>query len=203
MFPETGPLRRELYSRHLDFFRHGADTKERLFLAGNRVGKTEAGAYECTLHLTGLYPGWWEGRRFEKPIKMLAAGDTTATTRDIIQEKFLGPFDDIGTGMIPGDLIVSKTRKRGVADAVEEVKVRHKNGWINRLWLRSYEQGRKVFQGFEQDFIWLDEEVSKSVYDEAIIRTMTTRGSMAMTYTPINGMTELTMSFIEGKVSHG
>ena len=28
-----------------------------MFIAGNRVGKTDAGAYEVTLHLTGVYPG--------------------------------------------------------------------------------------------------------------------------------------------------
>jgi len=67
MFPSTGPLRRELYPKHLEFFRAGAAHKERAFIAGNRCGKTVAGGYETTLHLTGLYPDWWEGRRFACP----------------------------------------------------------------------------------------------------------------------------------------
>jgi hypothetical protein len=33
-------------------------------MAANRIGKSEAGAYEVTCHLTGLYPPWWTGRRF-------------------------------------------------------------------------------------------------------------------------------------------
>jgi hypothetical protein len=46
-YPETGPLRRELYPKHLEFFEAGARYNERLFLAANRVGKTEGvGAYE-------------------------------------------------------------------------------------------------------------------------------------------------------------
>ncbi|MGI9074589.1 MAG: hypothetical protein ACR2JB_25470 [Bryobacteraceae bacterium] len=39
----------------------GATHRERLLMVGNRCGKTVAGAYELTLHLTGLYPDWWEG----------------------------------------------------------------------------------------------------------------------------------------------
>jgi hypothetical protein len=45
-FPEAGPFRRELYAKHLEFFSAGARFKERLFMAANRVGKSEAGAYE-------------------------------------------------------------------------------------------------------------------------------------------------------------
>src|SRR5215218_3469680 len=79
MYPETGPLRRELYARHMRFFRLGAQPgiNERGFMAANRVGKTwGAGGYELTLHLTGDYPVWWEGRRFAHPVDAWAAGDT-------------------------------------------------------------------------------------------------------------------------------
>src|SRR5215813_15606402 len=75
-FPETGPLRRELYPKHQEFFAAGAKFRERLMLAANRVGKTEGvGGYELVLHLTGQYPGWWKGRRFDRPIRAWAAGD--------------------------------------------------------------------------------------------------------------------------------
>jgi len=40
-YPEEGPLRRELYPKHLEFFRAGIEHRERCFLAANRVGKTE------------------------------------------------------------------------------------------------------------------------------------------------------------------
>ena len=64
-YPDTGPLRRELYPKQISYFKAGAKHRERLFLAANRVGKTEGvGAYECTCHLTGIYPEWWEGSAF-------------------------------------------------------------------------------------------------------------------------------------------
>ena len=85
MYPETGPLRRELYARHMEFFRLGARPgfNERGFMAANRVGKTwGAGGYELTLHLTGEVPQWWVGRRFRHPVDAWAASDTAKASRE-------------------------------------------------------------------------------------------------------------------------
>ena len=90
MFPDTGPLRRELYAKHIEFFRAGAQYKQRLFMAANRVGKTVAGAFETACHLTGRYPSWWEGRRFEYPNDGWACGTTSQTTRDVVESVLLG-----------------------------------------------------------------------------------------------------------------
>ena len=83
LYPDTGPLRRELYPKHLAFFSAGAESMERAAVAANRVGKTWGlGGFESALHLTGLYPDWWEGRRFDRAVDWWAAGDTGETTRD-------------------------------------------------------------------------------------------------------------------------
>jgi len=66
-FPAGGPLSRELYAKHMDFFAAGLDHRERAFIAANRVGKTLAGAHESTLHLAGEYPVWWKGRASLSP----------------------------------------------------------------------------------------------------------------------------------------
>lgn len=198
LFPDEGEFRRELYPKHLEFFRLGADHRERLFLAGNRVGKTIAGGYECTAHLTGKYPKWWEGRIFPRPTRILAAGDTIATTRDIIQEKLFGPNEEIGTGLIPGDLIVKTVNRGAVTGAFDYGLVKHRTGGNSIIRLRSYDQGRKIFQGFESDVIWLDEECPIAVYEEALIRTMTTGGIVILTFTPLSGLTPLVLSFLPG-----
>ncbi|QQD21224.1 hypothetical protein GJQ54_05295 [Oceanospirillaceae bacterium ASx5O] len=200
MFPDTGEFRRELYSKHCEFFTAGAYHSERLFMAGNRVGKTEAGGYEITLHLTGEYPEWWNGKRFDRNVRALAAGDTNQTTRDIIQKKLLGGkygTDAWGTGMIPRDKLGKPTPKPGVPDAYEEVPVKHANGEWSVLKFRTYEQGRKIFQGTEEDIIWMDEECPYPVYEEALIRTMTTNGIFILTFTPLSGLTELVLAFLE------
>src|SRR6267154_2348992 len=72
-YPDSGALRRELYVKHQEFFAAGVDHRERLMLAANRIGKTEGvGGYELALHLTGWYPDWWTGRRFDKAISAWA-----------------------------------------------------------------------------------------------------------------------------------
>src|SRR4051812_14789680 len=78
------------YERQNEFFIMGATKRERLFCAANRVGKTESAAFEMACHLTGLYPSWWGGRRFDKPIRALAAGEGGLLVRDVIQAKLFG-----------------------------------------------------------------------------------------------------------------
>jgi phage terminase large subunit-like protein len=195
--PDTGPLRRELYHKHLEFFRKGSYANERLLMAGNRCGKTTAGAYELTLHLTGEYPHWWEGRRFDTPIDAWAAGDTAKTVRDILQLELLGPQHARGTGMIPGDAIIRMTTAHGVADAVDTVYVRHVTGGVSSLGFKSYSEGRECFQGTSRHVIWIDEEAPMPVYVEALMRTMTVNGIVMVTFTPLNGHTELVQSFLD------
>jgi phage terminase large subunit-like protein len=199
-YPETGPFSRDKYAQHLKFFELGAENRERCFLAANRVGKTEGvGAYETTLHLTGKYPDWWKGRRFETSITAWAAGDTSQTTRDILQEKLLGPKAEIGIGMIPGDAIVRCTPKPGVPDAIETVYVKHSSGGISELTLKNYEQGRASFQGTGRHIIWLDEECDMSIYTECLLRTMTTNGLVICTFTPLLGLSEVVRYFLDMK----
>lgn len=197
-YPDIGEYRRELYKKHLEFFAAGKTYRERLFMAGNRVGKSEGvGGYELTLHLTGNYPEWWQGKRFDKPIQAWAAGDTAKTTRDIIQFKLLGPPGNFGIGLIPGWLISGKPlTKPGVPDAIEIVRVKHKSGGTSTLCFKSYDQRREAFQGTEQDIIWLDEEPPYSIYVESLMRTMTTNGILVLTFTPLMGLSETVLHFL-------
>lgn len=204
-YPDEGPLRRELYPRHMEFFRAGAQYRERCFLAANRIGKSEgAGGYETTLHLTGKYPYWWEGRRFSKPVRAVAAGKSNETTRDIIQAKLFGgiqraggrEFD--GTGLVPHAAIGPCTWKQGVSDLADTVRVKHASGGWSTLALKSYQQGRGSFEGTEREVIWLDEEPPMDIYGECLIRTATTGGIVYTTFTPLDGMTQMALSFLPG-----
>jgi phage terminase large subunit-like protein len=197
-YPDSGALRRELYPQHQAFFAAGATRRERAFIAANRVGKSEGvGGYETVLHLTGRYPTWWTGRRFNRPINAWASGDTAKTTRDIIQRILLGPAGEFGTGLIPEADLIRVTAKPGVADAVEGIFVRHASGGTSELILKSYDQGREAFQGTNRDLIWLDEETERAIYVECLLRTMTTNGIVMCTFTPLQGITELVTDFLE------
>ena len=191
------PENRAKYPVHMECFKAGATFRERVFFGGNRTGKSEGVlCYEIALHMTGLYPDWWEGKRFNRPVKVWLGGDTSTTVRDIIQQKLIGDLGSTGTGLIRGDLIVDTTNKRGVPDAVEIVKVKYVSGGVSVCALKSYDQGREAWQGTEQDIVGMDEEPPPDVYSEAVIRTMTTGGIVLSTYTPMKGMTEVTESFL-------
>lgn len=202
-FPELGPLRRELYPKHMEFFRLGPTKSERLMLAANRVGKTESiGGYEVACHLTGRYPPWWEGVRLDSPWEWWAAGDTRETTRDIQQAVLLGKPGDpsaLGTGLLPRDSIAGTT-PGFIPNAISSVTVQHVGGWRNTLHFKSYDQGRKAFQGTKR-CVWLDEEPPMDVYVECLLRTAATgsdvSGLLLATFTPLEGMSEVVTAFLE------
>lgn len=198
-FPDTGPFKREFYPKHVQFFQAGATHKERAFIAGNRVGKSVAGCYELTLHLTGRYPDWWEGKRFDCPTQCWAAGMTNETTRDILQRELLGIRGDYGTGMIPKDTILRTTTRPGVPDAVQDVYIRHISGGVSELGFKSYVQGVDSFMGTARHVVYFDEEMENhNIYSEALTRTMTTNGILYCTFTPLKGLSDVVLSFLPG-----
>lgn len=195
LFPDTGPCSREQYRKHIEFFAAGALYKERLFMAANRVGKTVAGAFETSCHLTGRYPSWWEGHRFAHVTDGWACGTNSQTTRDVVESVLLGKT--AGQGMIPQDSIVRTVAGRGISGSVETVWVRHVSGKSSKLGFKSYEQGRRSFEGEAKDFIWCDEEPPMDVYVEMLYRLLTTKGLAWTTFTPLLGMSEVVTSFLE------
>jgi phage terminase large subunit-like protein len=197
LYPETGPLRRELYPKHLEFFAAGKIHRERACISANRVGKTWGiGAYETTLHLTGLYPDWWVGRRFDSAVMAWAAGVNSKTVHEeILQPKLLGKPLDLGSGMIPRETIARIVKGRSFQDAIETVYVKHVSGGLSELTFKSYEQGHASFQGPEKHVVWLDEECEMDIYTECLTRTMTTGGIVMCTFTPLWGQSEVVRYF--------
>lgn len=190
---------RNAYAKHLEFFRLTATHNEVALFGGNRVGKTLAGGCLDAWHLTGLYPDWFPGRRFDTPVDGWSAGTTAKKVRDITQALLIGtPGNEAarGTGLIPGDLILRTTIKHGIADAIETVFVRHVSGGVSTLQFKSYDQGREAFEGTAQHFVHLDEESPADVYTECLLRIMTTNGLLTLTATPLQGLTELMLLFL-------
>jgi hypothetical protein len=90
------------YAKQIEFHRAGAAARERLLMAGNQLGKTYCGAAEAAIHLTGLYPDWWEGRRFDRPVRAWVGSKTSEVTRDGAQRLLVGDRES---------LVDCKTRK--------------------------------------------------------------------------------------------
>lgn len=197
---------RDGYHKHISFLEAGKEYRQRLFMAGNRVGKTlSAGGYELALHLTGRYPDWWQGRRFDKPVIAWAAGDTRETTRDILQAKIIGQRGKLQEcKALVHPSYIAGTNAGFIPDSFSSVKVRHISGELSVVHFKSYDQGREAFQGTEVDVILLDEEPPLNVYLECLTRTMTNNGMVMLTFTPLRGMSETVQSFFpDGDVSEG
>ncbi len=187
------------YSKQKEFHAAGNSYRERLFMAGNQLGKTLAGAAEAAMHLTGKYPDWWEGKRYDKPIVAIAGSESYELTRDGVQRLLVGPpmtEEEWGTGYIPKADIIASTRRSGVSGALDSITVRHVSGGTSTLLFKAYEQGRGKWQANTVDYIWFDEEPPEDVYFEGITRTNATQGLIAVTFTPLKGMSSVVARYI-------
>ena len=190
------------YDWQREFHNTGADNIERMLMAANRVGKTLSAGAEVAFHLTGEYPDWWEGKKFEKPVLVWTGSPTNETSRDIVQKELLGGMgEDLGTGWVPKHLIVGKvtTRQAGVKNVAESFQVRHKSGGLSTCMLKTYEQGWQKWQGTAPHVVWMDEEPDDyMIYSEAQTRTISSRGIVMVTFTPLLGVTDLVEHFQTG-----
>lgn len=187
------------YAKQKEFHKAGSFKREILFRAANQVGKTLAGAAEVAIHLTGRYPDWWEGRRFDRPTRWMAGSESAELTRKGVQRLLVGVPEDRGawgTGTIPKDCLVSWSMRSGVADAIASVTVKHTSGGNSTLQFASYDQGRTKWQADTLDGVWFDEEPPPDVYSEGITRTNTTMGPVILTMTPLFGMSEVVRRFL-------
>jgi len=190
----------EPYPKQKDFLQLGSTKRERLLMAGNRVGKTEVGSFEATCHATGLYPEWWQGRRFSQPTVGWVCGETSLAVRDVAQVKLCGPFGVdamFGSGMIPKDCLLDKSLARGVSDALDTIQVKHASGGVSVVTFKSYEQGRAKFQGAGLDWIWFDEEPDEQIYSEGLTRIGEKQGVAFMTFTPMKGPSAVVLRFTD------
>jgi phage terminase large subunit-like protein len=187
------------YPKQRSFHTAGVEHAERIFMAGNQVGKTTAGAAEWALHLTGLYPEDWEGRVFRQPVRFWAAGVTGQSTRDNPQRVLVGsPSDEAawGTGLIPKSRLLSWSKSRGITNAIDTVKIRHASGGISTLSFKSYEMGRAKWQGETLDGVWFDEEPPLDIYAEGLTRTQARGLFTLVTFTPLQGASDVVRLFL-------
>ena len=196
----------EPYDWQKEFYKAGKTNKQRMLMAANRVGKTASQAAEVAYHLTGLYPDWWEGIRFNRPTKIWCLGVSGEQLRDVIVKElcgnYLGDGKFDGTGLIPQRLIFQVTPAMGTPRLPRDVAIRHEAGNTSLVSFKSYTQGQHVLMGSSQDYIWIDEEpTDTAIYPQCLTRTATGNdgkgGFLVGTLTPENGMTELVSQFMD------
>lgn len=197
------------YTKQKEFHSAGALHSERLFMAGNQLGKTWAGGFETGMHLTGRYPDWWQGAVFDKAPIIWASGVTGESTRDNPQRVLIGnpPIEsEWGTGTIPKDCLIDFNRAMGTPNLLDNYRVRWGGGGDVQasesiVYFKSYEKGREKWQGPTIDAVWFDEEPPQDIYTEGLTRT--NRGQRSqfayITFTPLLGMSEVVSLFLLGE----
>lgn len=193
----------------LEFHEMGLRCKERAIIAANGAGKSFPIAWETACHLLGDYPDWWEGFRFDRPVKWWVAAIDADQQREGIQNHILGKDLDrsLGTGFIPGDRIYGKvrTRQAGIADVADRVMVRHSSGGYSVASFKTFRQGWRSFQAAAPDGITVDEEpderdaIQKPIFTECQTRIFRSGGIFMAALTPLIGETNLTRHFMYPK----
>ena len=176
--------------------------KFRLIEAGNQVGKTYCASAEVAMHLTGQYPSWWKGFRFDDPVKVGCAAGSHEDVKRLAQVKLLGGAidgDEWGKGYIPVDCFGKIERSRSVPGCVKEIHIKHISGEWSQLKLLSYER-HKDFEGEEFALLWLDEEPEPAVMSRVLARGVVPlaedRGGLVIvSMTPEKGITPFLREF--------
>ena len=186
------------FEHQLKFF--GTHLAERRgILAANRIGKTVSTCYETAMHLTGIYPDWWVGKRFDKPITAMVAGEGWSQVAMVLQNELIGTQDvkirdAIGTGAIPKHLIKLETMRSDGANCLG-VEVKHKTGSFSYLLFANYTQEVRQMQGFKLNLAVFDEQPPDDFFSEIVTRTATTQGQVLCSFTPLKGLNGLVSKF--------
>lgn len=155
---------------------HESDKFGRLFIGGNRSGKTWSGGAEGTMYSTGKHP--------YKKLKK-----TPPLRGRIVTTDFLHGLPEIIMPVLK--MWIPKTELKGNswerAYDKEPRKLHFKNG--STIQFTSHEQDLDKFAGDSLDWIWFDEEPPRHIFTECMLRLIDTDGVWWMTMTPIDGMT--------------
>lgn len=205
IFPETGKYSRYNYPKALEFFREGKNHNFRMIGGANGSGKSFNGATELAYHITGEYPEWWEGARQEYPKLWWIVSESGKTFKSSLQRLLLGSSlneEDLGTGLIPKDRIVGEPKAwSGITGAIEAFEVRHKNGHIVTVEVKSSDQKRENLQAANIDGVLFDEEPPLDIYTEVVMRLRSTSdkpfGLSMLCFTPLKGMTEVVLKYLD------
>lgn len=154
---------------------HSSAQPIRVFLGGNRSGKTVGGAVEAVWWLTGRHP-------YRKTPPPPVQGRCVSVDFLNGVEKIVRP--EISRWLPPSDL------KGGSWSSAYNKELRTltlENG--STLEFMSYDQDLDKFAGTSRSFVWFDEEPPKDIYTENLLRLLDQGGHLWITMTPVEGMT--------------
>lgn len=162
----------EPHEKQVEF--HSSDAQKRLFLGGNRSGKTVGGGTEAVMWLTGKH------KYLETPPPPIRGRCVSVDFLNGV-EKIVKP--EIARWMPSSEL------KGGSWETAFNKELRTLT-LANESFLEfmSYDQDVDKFAGTSRHFIWFDEEPPRDIYIECLQRLLDVNGKFWMTLTPVDGM---------------
>jgi phage terminase large subunit-like protein len=162
---------------------HRSDKPRRLYIGGNRSGKTVGGICEDIWYLKGEHP-------FKSvppaPVRgRIVCVDYNQGINQIIIPKL--------KQWLPSSLLIGGSWDRSYDSQSKVLTL--SNG--STCELMTYEQKLDSFAGTSRHFVHFDEEPPKHIYDECAMRLLDTDGDAWLTMTPVNGMTWIYDSIFE------
>jgi phage terminase large subunit-like protein len=155
---------------------HRSPAKEKLFIGGNRSGKSVFGAVETVMWLTGLHP-------YRKDIPLPPVrGRAVAVDIEEGIKKISHP--EIRR-WLPASFLVNGSWEDSYDKLARTLTLT--NGSF--LEFMSYEQDVGKFAGTSRHFTWFDEEPPEDIFNECLMRLVDTDGSYWITMTPLIELT--------------
>jgi phage terminase large subunit-like protein len=153
---------------------HRTRKKIRLYIGGNRSGKTVGGVIEDLWWATGRHP------YFDVP---------TPCFGRVVSVDFVNGIEKIIIPIFKRWVIESDLRGGSWEQAYDkqERTLHFANGSF--IEFMSYDQDLDKFAGTSRHFIHFDEEPPKHIYTENLLRTVDVDGYVWITMTPVDGMT--------------
>lgn len=154
---------------------HSSKKQGRLYIGGNRSGKTVGGVAEDVYRLKGEHP-----YQQVHPAPTRGRIVTVSYTEGI--EKIIKPEL---SKWLPPSLLINGSWEDSWTASTRTLELSNKS----TCELMSYDQHLTKFAGTSRHFIHMDEEPPKSIFDENKMRLLDTDGKWYITMTPVEGMT--------------
>lgn len=168
---------------------HSSTAKKRLYIGGNRSGKTTAGVAEMIWYARGQHPF---KRVYEPPVQLRVIGvDFKRGVKSILLPQY--------KRWVPPSMLKNGSWDRSYDNDGNILTLLNSS----TIEFMSYEQETDKFAGVPRHAVHYDEEPPFHIYDESQARLIDYDGDAWFTMTPVEGMTwvydELYLPAVEGK----
>lgn len=156
---------------------HKSIKKVKLYIGGNRSGKTVGGAVESCYWMRGDHPY----RRLPFAHRPSHGRIVTVSRNEGINQIIIPQLKR----WLPPSMLINGSWEDSYSKS--DFILTLENGATAQLM--TYEQDLVKFAGVPLDWIWCDEEPPNDIYKECRLRIMDSGGSIWLTMTPVEGMT--------------